>query len=139
MSQYDDIINYNYQMKHKRMTIHNRSAQFAPFSALTGYHELIDEKGRETTNKIDLSSDSKDILDLKLQIINQELIHRPLITITYFSKDLKKEGGSYISCTDYIKRIDFTNHYLILINNLKIKISDIIKIDSKDINFNDII
>ena len=49
MNKYSDLINYEYRMKHERMTIQNRSAQFSPFSALTGYEELIEETGRETS------------------------------------------------------------------------------------------
>ena len=70
MSKYDDIIDYDYKMQHSRMSIRNRSAQFAPFSALTGYSELIKEKGRITDTKIDMDEDSKELLDIKLQIIN---------------------------------------------------------------------
>ena len=43
MNLYEDIIGMpHYEpKKHKRMTIENRAAQFAPFAALTGYEEAI--------------------------------------------------------------------------------------------------
>ena len=139
MNKYDDIINIDYKMKHKRMSIKNRSAQFAPFSALTGYKELIIEKGRLTERKIELAPDDKEVLDMKLNIISKELNNKPLITITYFIKDLKKDGGKYEIVTGYLKKIDFTKHFITLSNNLKIKTEDILEIDSQDIRFNDII
>ena len=139
MSKYDSIINLDYEMKHERMTIHNRSAQFSPFSALTGYSELIKEKGRFTENKKELEEDDKLLLDLKLNVIKQELSNKPKITITYFIKDTKKTGGKYETITDYINKIDFTKHFIVLNNNIKIKTDDILEIDSQDINFNDII
>ena len=139
MSKYDDIIDYDYRMKHDRMTIYNRAAQFAPFSALTGYSELIKQKGTITERKIELAPDDKEILDLKLNIINKELTNKPKITVTYFVKDLKKDGGKYETITDYIKKIDFTKHFIVFSNNLKIKTEDILEIDSQDIRFNDII
>ena len=139
MSKYDDIIKFNYKMKHERMTIRNRSAQFSPFSALTGFEELIKEKGRITELKKDISEDSREQLDIKLNIINKEILNKPRVTITYFVKDLKKDGGKYETICDYIKKIDFTKKIIILSSNLKIKIDDILEINSQDIKFNDII
>ena len=42
---YDDIINlpHHISKKYPRMSLEARSAQFAPFSALIGYDELIKE------------------------------------------------------------------------------------------------
>ena len=42
---YDDIIKLPYHgvKKHPHMSVEARSAQFAPFSALTGYDEVIKE------------------------------------------------------------------------------------------------
>ena len=139
MNKYSEIIDIDFKMKHSRMSIRNRAAQFAPFSALTGYSELINEKGRITERKIELAPDDKEQLDIKLNIINKELVNKPLISITYFIKDIKKDGGKYETVTDYIKKIDFTKHFITLSNNLKIKTEDILEIDSQDIRFNDII
>ena len=42
MSKYDDIINLKRPASRRMpMSITNRAAQFAPFSALTGYDEAI--------------------------------------------------------------------------------------------------
>ena len=56
---YDDIINLSrWEPKnHSRMSIENRSSIFAPFSALSGYHEAIIETGREVSFKHELSID----------------------------------------------------------------------------------
>lgn len=45
---YDDIINlpHHISKKYPQMSLENRSAQFAPFSALTGYEEEIKEISR---------------------------------------------------------------------------------------------
>ena len=44
-TKYDDIINlmHHVSKKHKQMSIENRSAQFAPFAALTGYEDEVKE------------------------------------------------------------------------------------------------
>lgn len=42
---YDDIINLKYikSKRHKHMSLTDRAAQFAPFAALTGHKEAINE------------------------------------------------------------------------------------------------
>ena len=44
---YDDIIGLEHptSRKHKPMSLSDRAAQFAPFAALTGYEDMIDEAG----------------------------------------------------------------------------------------------
>ncbi len=41
---YEDIIDmpHHVSKKHRRMSLHDRAAQFAPFAALTGYDDAID-------------------------------------------------------------------------------------------------
>ncbi len=47
--QYDDIINLKHHTskKHPPMSLYARSAQFAPFAALTGYDDVIKETEME--------------------------------------------------------------------------------------------
>ena len=44
---------YPFALKHPRMSIYNRSAQFAPFAALTGHSESIKETARLTDEQIE--------------------------------------------------------------------------------------
>ncbi len=46
---YDDIINlpHHVSSKHPHMSMEKRAAQFAPFAALTGYKEVIENTNRE--------------------------------------------------------------------------------------------
>lgn len=52
---YDDIIDIDYEKikskRHPRMSILARAAQFAPFAALTGHDEAIEETGN--AHKVD--------------------------------------------------------------------------------------
>lgn len=52
-NKYDDIINLprHVSTKHPQMSLEARSAQFAPFAALTGYDEMIQETVRITSEK----------------------------------------------------------------------------------------
>ena len=86
MNKYDEIINIpHFELKnHKRMSIESRSAQFAPFSALTGYSDSIKEIGRLTNNKKELSEDIKELINLKLLEIGNNMKNKPFITALYF-------------------------------------------------------
>jgi hypothetical protein len=133
MNNYDDIINIkNYKSKKRpQMSIYNRSAQFSPFAALTGYEESIDEASRITLNKSTISQDDKKILDIKFNILNDNLNEKPLVNIIYFIDDLKKQGGKYISKEGYIKKFDYNEKLVVFDDNTKIKISNIIDIQSE--------
>lgn len=54
MGQYDDIINLPHHVsdKHPHMSMHDRAAQFAPFAALTGHSDAIDNTARINDNKM---------------------------------------------------------------------------------------
>jgi len=130
---YDDIINmpHHVSTKHPQMSIEERSAQFAPFSALTGYEDCVEETARITDKKIDISEDQKEILNRKIGKIKKIIEKNPTIKITYFIPDDKKSGGKYATIEDRIKKIDEINQELILINGQKIKLNYITDLSEK--------
>ncbi len=129
MNKYKDIINLSRpKSKYPSMSLNNRSAQFAPFSALTGYDEKIKEIARITHCKLELAEDEKLKLNVKLEWLKKNIRQNPKVTITYFVADKKKSGGSYQKITDNIKKIDEIDRYIILMNQIKIYIDDIIDI-----------
>lgn len=128
---YEDIINlpHHISKKHPQMSLEERSAQFAPFAALTGYEDAIDETARLTDERIDINEDVKEKLNEKIKNINKNINKTPEITVTYFVPDNKKSGGKYLVIKEKIKKIDEINQLLIFTNGSKIKINDIINID----------
>ena len=128
MNDYRDIINIkNWNpLNHERMSIEKRSYEFNPFSALTGYEEELKETRRIVDDKIILSEDKKEILDRKL---NELINSQTNVKITYFIKDLKKQGGYYKKINSSIKKIDRYKKEIILTNNIKIKIDNIVDIE----------
>ena len=52
---YDDIINLEHHVssRHPQMSLYARSAQFAPFAALTGYDEAVEETAIKQEDNID--------------------------------------------------------------------------------------
>ncbi len=130
MSNYDDIINLPHHVSnvHPRMSLYNRSAQFAPFAALTGYDDAIVETARLTDKRINLDESLIEIINNKLINIESIINEHPLISVTYFVKDKKKDGGSYITINGNVKRIDKDNNCIILNNKSKISIDEIIDV-----------
>lgn len=134
MNNYDDIINLEHPISknHSRMSLNARSAQFAPFSALTGYAEAINEASRLTDERIELDECLKSILDNKLQLLQK--CNEPKVTFTYFVSDQKKSGGKYVSTTGVLKKIDLYNNVVIMNDNTKIPIKEIIDIKKSNEN-----
>lgn len=128
---YDDIIDLPHYVSktHPPMSITNRAVQFAPFAALTGYDEAIQEMGRVTCEKIELDEDHKAILDGRLQLILERVKERPEVKITYFQQDARKSGGAYQVFTGIIKNVNEYNHTLIMESGEVILIEDIYDIE----------
>lgn len=130
MNKYDDIINLEHYVSKKRvpMSMENRAAQFAPFSALTGYSAAVKEKARLTENKKKLTDEEVEIINNKLNMCINHLDNE--VIITYFVKDIKKIGGKYLKYRGFIKKIDIYNRRLILDNKTNILFDDILDIES---------
>lgn len=129
MNNYDDIINLPRPLskKHKPMSLINRAAQFAPFAALTGYEEVIDETGRTTDEHIELDEyEINDLNNILLYLIENKQV---VATITYYVKDERKKGGAYVMATGSIFKNDVDNHRIILSDKTIINVEDIVKID----------
>ncbi len=109
----------------------NRAAQFAPFSALTGHDAAVGETARLTDKKIELGESAIADLEMKLNLLADMAGSRPVVTITHFRPDAKKDGGAYITTTGAVKRIDDYEHAIVLVGGEIIKISDILDIDSE--------
>ena len=133
---YDDIINLPHYVskKHPQMSIEARSAQFAPFSALTGYDEAIKETARLTDKRIEIDDGLKVVLNNKLQYILENLKLKPEIILTYFVYDDKKIGGKYVEKIGIVKNIDMVEQYVMLIDKTKIPVLEIINITGEIFN-----
>lgn len=129
---YDDMINMPCPTspRHPRMPRADRAAQFAPFAALTGYDAAIDETGRLTDTKIDISEDMREKLDLKQNFLADIIDEQPEISVTYFIPDKKKSGGAYVTENGRLKQIDEYEQLIILTDGKKIPIQEVYSIES---------
>lgn len=118
--------------KHTPMPLENRAAQFAPFAALTGYDDAVNETSRLTVNKIELSEEKKAELDLTLSNLNSVITTNPKASITYFVPDSLKAGGDYVTVNASIRKIDSVSRTIILMDRSVIAIDDIISIEPAD-------
>ncbi len=119
---YEDIISIKeHEPKNRvRMPRKKRSAQFAPFAALSGFEAGMSEKSRLTDKKrelceIEIDSINDTLNNIKLKLSNGEKVS---VKITYFVKDTKKPGGAYISTTGAVKRIDDV-FYILFFHDIK--------------------
>lgn len=125
---YNDIINMPHHVSktHPQMSLKARSAQFAPFAALTGYGDVINETGRLTNEKIEIDDELKEILNEEIMKIKSKLSKRLTISFTYFIPDAKKNGGKYVTVKGIVKKVN--DNSIILEDKTEILIEDIIDI-----------
>lgn len=71
----------------------------------------------------------KILIDEKIQEIQINLNEKPMISITYFLPDLKKDGGEYVKVKGNVKKIDEYNQLIILEDKTEIPIEEIIKLE----------
>ncbi len=131
MGKYDDIINLpHYQSKTRaHMPMRDRAAQFAPFAALTGYGDEINEAGRLTDSRIELAEGEKQAIDKCLQAIERNITDSPEVTITYFAKDELKSGGSYQTVTGRVRSVDSIAQRITLRSGDRIEFENIYTIE----------
>lgn len=130
MGKYDDIINmpHHVSTKHPRLSMEQRAAQFAPFAALSGFEDAIDETSRITEDRIELNEEEKLKIDNILQKLKNEISKRPKATITYFVPDIRKSGGEYLTKIGKLKRIDEFRQLIIFEDKTEIPIKEVVEI-----------
>ena len=129
--------------KHPFMDRSVRAAQFSPFAALTGYEAAIQETGRLTDRFVELEEYERSLLDQTLQQLKQRLQERqhqyqqqqyhqqqddsvwPMVVITYFRPDPRKEGGSYVQISGAVRRIDEYKRALIMVDGQEIMLDQV--------------
>lgn len=128
---YEDIIDLpHYEPKnHPRMPLYKRAAQFAPFSALTGYEELVGEASRHVEFRQELSEEEIRRINEKLMVLRDSLQKEAQVRLRYFRKDERKEGGSYQEITGKVKKVDDHGRFLLMEDGLTIPFQDIAELE----------
>jgi hypothetical protein len=127
---YEKIIDlpHHTSLNHKRMSSHDRAAQFAPYAALVGYGDVVSETARITDERIIPDESEIEMLNRKLVCILAEG-GRCEADFTYFKKDERKSGGAYITKRGYAVKFDETDRTILFSDGTKIPVESITSID----------
>ena len=135
-SRYSDIIDlpYHQSIYRPHMTVYNRAAQFAPFAALVGYDEIVQDTADILLldKRIILSEDAKSLLDAQLQGIRERINLNPEIKIVYFDEIANKLGGGYVLYSGKVKRIEEYPATLVFLDGKKVLVEEIIQIENEN-------
>ena len=128
---YNDILNMPYPNPEIEKDFPDkilRAAQFAPFAALTGYDEAVEETARLTDSKVELDEYQKAELNEKIQIIKNSDTDDE-VSITYFVPDKKKSGGAYITKRGIVLKVREYEKDIVMDDGTEIPIDDVFAID----------
>ena len=132
VERYSDIIDlpYHQSMRRPHMPNYNRAAQFAPFAALVGYGQMVQDTADILMNdkKKLLTEDAKQFLDKKLQILKKHSMESPVIEVIYYNNYAGVNRGKYCVVSGKLKKIVDYPSVLILGKNVQILCSDILDI-----------
>ena len=107
---YSDIIRLPHWQSptRKPMSAYERAAQFSSFNALEGYEDMVGEEAREVGQMETLTESEMEVLNQKINLIADVLEdgHYPVLKFTYFLNDSMKQGGSYVTMTERVRKID---------------------------------
>ncbi len=133
MKNYQDILYLPHHVSNtrKQMPAENRAAQFAPFAALTGYDEAIDETVRTTDECVALDEDEAEQLDYKLQHLLAHLAKTPRVKLTYFVPDARKSGGAYHTKDGDVLSVDLQKGVLTFADRTAIALGSICELDGE--------
>ena len=110
---YADIIHLPHWQSPTRtpMSAYERAAQFSSFNALEGYEDMVGEEARVVGQMEPLTETEMEVLNQKINLIADVLEdgHHPILTFTYFLNDSMKQGGSYVTMTERVRKIDAVN------------------------------
>lgn len=116
----------------------NRAAQFAPFAALTGHDEAINETARQTSSFAELSDDEQSRLSRRIAYALELRDEKPPVVFKVFQPDGRKSGGCYVTVLGIIKSLDEYSRTVILQDGAVIPFDFIAGIDGRIFNEIDI-
>lgn len=128
---YNDIINLPHRQSktHPHMPSIERAAQFSPFAALKGYDDEIEETARWTDEKSELDDSALSALNEKLMFLKEKEREHPIISVSYFQADKRKSGGSYLTVTGKLKKIDEYGSRLLMESEIVIPFENLIELE----------
>ena len=96
----------------------DRAKLFVPFDALKGLQEILREKEKEVEERKELSEES--LMELQEELDKIDI--GSYVTIKYY------KNNKYIDINGIVKNINYTKKKIILNEDIKINLSDIIEL-----------
>ena len=132
-NRYEDIIHLPHHQSECRpkMSVQDRAAQFAPFAALVGYEQMVQETEGVllADRRRMLSEDKKSGLDRKMQILQEQIGVHPEIEVTYFTEN--EMGGAYAVYAGRVRRIEDVPTAIVFMDGKRIWVGDIACMESE--------
>lgn len=132
-NRYEDIIHLPHHQSECRpkMSVQDRAAQFAPFAALVGYEQMVQETEGVllADRRRMLSEDEKRGLDRKMQRLQKQMSVHPEIEVTYFTENEK--GGAYAIYAGRVRRIEEVPTAIVFMDGKRIGVGDIACMESE--------
>ena len=130
---YADIIHLPHHVSkvHPQMSNCDRAAQFSPFAALTGHEEAIREAQRVTSQKPELTESMAEELNQKLLLLESISEAHPVVSVTYFKKDERKDGGDCLTEEGRLLRLLPFEKALQFETGVRIPFADILEINGE--------
>ena len=133
-NRYEDIIHLPHHQSECRpkMSVQDRAAQFAPFAALVGYEQMVQETEGVllADRRRMLSEDEKSGLDRKMQILQEQIGVHPEIEVTYFIEN--EMGGAYAVYAGRVRRIEDVPAAIVFMDGKRIWVGDIACMESEN-------
>ena len=131
----------SFSIRHPSMPLEQRANIFSPFDALKGFSEAISAKDVIYEYRKTLSDEDMRVLDQKLCLLRQLTINSKAsrvssipVEVTYFHRledpDMQEEKGSYLTDSGILRKVDDFSRILILNDDTRIPIDDIVSINS---------
>ena len=128
---YDDILDREPPKPEGRapLSAKQRAAQFSPFAALSGFAAVLRETARQTQPEAELDEQAQERLNARLRLLRDRIQDAPAITITYYRPDPYKQGGSYETVCDLVRRVDEAQRFLELASREQIPFERLLDLD----------
>lgn len=127
IGKYSDIINlpHHVSKRHPSMPMIKRAAQFAPFAALTGYDDAVEETARVTDEMVVLTEERFDELNRMIRLAIKE---KCMVRIDYFEPDKKKTGGSFRELTGRIRKVEMD--VIFMDDGMRVMVDRVVKVEN---------
>lgn len=131
---YEAIINlpHHVSQTHPHMPMKQRAAQFAPFAALSGHEEMMNEQHRYVEERPAMFDDEVDEINRQIMMLQQKPNDTVKICVKYYVKDKSKPGGICRMEDITVHRINLTDKCIESTDGKKYYFKNVLGIDDKN-------